>query len=61
MKRKFELLVEGGDRNTISAMTGAIAGACYGIEKFQPNGKINLKTKLNLKFKNSNWRKQIKL
>jgi poly(ADP-ribose) glycohydrolase ARH3 len=35
----------GGDRDTISAMTGAIAGACYGIEKIPENCKSKLENR----------------
>jgi len=35
----------GGDRDTISAMTGAIAGACYGIENIPENWKDKLENR----------------
>ena len=35
----------GGDRDTISAMTGAIAGACYGIEEIPAEWRSGLENK----------------
>lgn len=35
----------GGDRDTISAMTGAIAGACYGVEDIPEKWKNGLENK----------------
>jgi poly(ADP-ribose) glycohydrolase ARH3 len=35
----------GGDRDTISAMTGAIAGACYGIENIPEKRKSKLENR----------------
>jgi len=42
----YALMVsEGGDRDTISAMTGAIAGACYGIEEIPKEWRDKLENR----------------